>query len=144
MITKETIEWIGVTIFIGGIVVWMISHQIVINHTQKNLKPICRDLYGDENYYTGKLDMYEIMYIEGLAVALFLIYYFVYKKLNRFTIFKKYENNDVIFPNLSPKKALVVIEKHYKWLVLCTVSIFLSFLWILGTGLCMWLAKNLA
>ena len=40
----------GALIFVVGMILWMISQQLVIRYTQKNLKPLCKYLYGSENF----------------------------------------------------------------------------------------------
>ncbi|GAA0317436.1 hypothetical protein GCM10009129_13670 [Psychrobacter aestuarii] len=69
--TYDLLADIGTLIFIIGIVLWMISQQLVIRYTHRNLKPLCKYLYGSEEYYKGKLNMYEMLFMNFIAIPIY-------------------------------------------------------------------------
>ena len=77
---ENTLGWLVIISGLGGIVVSMILHQMVIHYTQKNLKSLCYYLYGDEHYYKDKLNMYDMFFMTFIATPIFIQYHFVYKR----------------------------------------------------------------
>ena len=138
---KNIIEWLAIVTFIGGIIIWMISHQMVISHTQNNLKPIHKSLYGYESRYERKLNMYEMMFMASIASVIFFQYHIIYKKKGYFPMFKKGKGS--MYPNLTEETALLLIKNNYKWLVLNVVSLGLGFFWLFGSSFFIWWAKRI-
>ena len=61
--TYDLLADIGTLIFVLGMILWMISQQLVIRYTQNNLKYLCKYLYGNEGYYKGKLLQRKVEYV---------------------------------------------------------------------------------
>lgn len=140
---KNIIEWLAIVTFIGGIIICMISHQLVIRYTQKNLKSLCYYLYGDEDYYGGKLNMYQMFFMTFIATPIFVQYHFVYKRKGYLPMFKGGNGTSIMHANLDEKNALLLVKKHYKWLVLNVVSLGLALFWLLGSSFFIWWAKQI-
>lgn len=138
---KNIIEWVAIVSWLGGIIVWMISHQLVIHYTQKNLKPIYKCLYGYESRYERKLNMYEMMFMTSIANVIFYQYHLIYKRKGYFPMFKKGKGS--MYPNLNEETALLLIKNYYKWLVLNVVSLGLGFFWLFGSSFFIWLADRI-
>ena len=118
----------------------MISHQLVIRYTQNNLKYLCKYLYGNESYYKGRLNMYEVLFMTFIATPIFIQYYFIYKRKGYFPIFKN--GNSTMHNSLDEKNTLLLIKDHYQWLVLNVISLGLALFWFFGSTLFMFLAKR--
>lgn len=140
---KNIIEWLAIVTFIGGIIVTMISHQIVIRYTQKNLKSLCYYLYGDEYFYEGKLNMYQMFFMTFIATPIFIQYHFVYKRKGYLPMFKGGSGTSIMHTNLDEKNALLLVKKHYKWLVLNVTSLGLGLFWLIGSSFFIWWAKRI-
>ncbi len=110
------------------------SQQLVIRYMQKNLKSLCYYLYGDEEYYEGKLNMYDMFYITFIASPIFIQYHFVYKRKGYLPMFKGDSGTSIIHANLDEKNALLLVKKHYKWLVLNVTYLGLGLLWLIGSS----------
>lgn len=130
-------------IFVVGIMVWLISQQLVIRYTQKNLKSLCYYLYGDEYFYEGKLNMYEMFFMTFIATPIFIQYHFVYKRKGYLPMFKGGSGTSIMHTNLDEKNALLLVKKHYKWLVLNVTSLGLGLFWLIGSGFFMLWAKRI-
>lgn len=141
MITYDLLADIGTIIFVVGIIIWLISQQLVIRYTQKNLKSLCYYLYGDEYFYEGKLSMYQMFFMTFIATPIFIQYHFVYKRKGYLPMFKG--GTSIMHANLDEKNALLLVKKHYKWLVLNVVSLGLGFFWLFGSGFFMLWAKRI-
>ncbi|WP_367106401.1 hypothetical protein [uncultured Psychrobacter sp.] len=140
---KNIIEWLAIVTFIGGIIITMISHQLVIRYTQKNLKSLCYYLYGDEYFYEGKLNMYQTFFMTFIATPIFIQYHFVYKRKGYLPMFKGGSGTSIIHANLDEKNALLLVKKHYKWLVLNVTSLGLGLFWLIGSSFFIWWAKRI-
>ena len=130
----------GALIFVVGMILWMISQQLVIRYTQKNLKPLCKYLYGSENFYKGKLNMYEMLFMTFIATPIFIQYHFIYKRKGCFSMFKN--GTSTMHNSLDEKNTLLLIKDHYQWLVLNVISLGLALFWFFGSTLFMFLAKR--
>lgn len=102
MITYNLLADISVLIFVVGIIIWLISQQLVIRYTQNNLRSLCKYLYGNESYYKGRLNMYEVLFMTFIATPIFIQYYFIYKRKGYFPIFKN--GNSTMHNSLDEKK----------------------------------------
>ena len=100
--TYDLLVDIGSLIFLVGMILWMISQQLVIRYTQNNLKFLCKYLYGNESYYKGKLNMYEMLFMTFIATPIFIQYHFIYKRKGYFPIFKN--GNSTMHNSLDEKK----------------------------------------
>ena len=138
--TYDLLSKIGALVFVIGLILWMISHQMVINHTQKNLKPIYKSLYGYESRYKRKLNTYEMMFMTSIANVIFYQYHLIYKRKGYFPMFKKGKGS--MYPNLTEETALLLIKNNYRWLVLNVLSLGLGFFWLFGGSLIMFMAKR--
>lgn len=138
---KNIIEWVAIVSWLGGIIIWMISHQLVIRYTQKNLKSIYKCLYGYESRYERKLNMYEMMFMTSIANVIFYQYHLIYKRKGYFPMFKKVKGS--MYPNLTEETALLIIKENYKWLVLNVLSLGLGFFWLFGSSFFIWLADRI-
>jgi hypothetical protein len=135
------IGWLVIISGLGGLIASMILHQMVIKYTQKNLKSLCYYLYGDEDYYEGKLNMYQMFFMTFIATPIFFQYHFVYKRKGYLPMFKG--GTSVMHANLDEKNALLLVKKHYKWLVLNVVSLGLGLFWIAAVFFFTWLGKQI-
>lgn len=138
--TYDLLADIGTLIFIIGIVLWMISQQLVIRYTHRNLKSLCKYLYGSEDYYKGKLNMYEMLFMNFIAIPIFIQYQLTYRKKGYFPMFKN--GADTMHNNLDEKNTLLLIKYHYQWLVLNVISLLIALFWFFGSMLFMFLAKR--
>ena len=138
--TYDLLADIGTLIFVVGMILWMISQQLVIRYTQNNLKPLCKYLYGNENYYKGKLNMYEMLFMTFIATPIFAQYHFIYKRKGYFPMFKN--GTSTMHNSLDEKNTLLLIKDHYPWLVLNVISLGLALFWFFGSTLFMLLAKR--
>ena len=138
---KNIIEWVAIISWLGGIIIWMISHQMVISYTQKNLQSIYKYLYGYESHYRKKINMYETIFMTSIANVIFYQYHLIYKRNGYFPMFKKGKGS--MYPNLNEETALLLIKNNYKWLVLNVVSLCLGFFWLFGSSFLIWLAKQI-
>ena len=130
----------GALIFLVGMILWMISQQLVIRYTQNNLKSLCKYLYGNESYYKGKLNMYEMLFMTFIATPIFIQYHFIYKRKGYFPMFKN--GSSTMHNSLDEKNTLLLIKDHYQWLVLNVISLGLALFWFFGSMLFMFLAKR--
>lgn len=138
--TYDLLVDIGSLIFLGGMILWMISQQLVIRYTQNNLKFLCKYLYGNESYYKGKLNMYEMLFMTFIATPIFIQYHFIYKRKGYFPMFKN--GASTMHNSLDEKNTLLLIKDHYQWLVLNVISLGLALFWFFGSTLFMFLAKR--
>lgn len=134
------IRWLIIISGLGGIVAWMISQQLLIRYTQRNLKSLCYYLYGNEYYYKGKLNMYEMFFMTFIATPIFIQYHFVYKRKAYLPMFKG--STSIMHANLDEKNALLLVKHHYKWLVLNVVSLGFGLFWMFGVFFFTWLRKK--
>lgn len=130
----------GALIFLVGMILWMLSQQLVIRYTQNNLKSLCKYLYGNESYYKGKLNMYEMLFMTFIATPIFIQYHFIYKRKGYFPMFKN--GSSTMHNSLDEKNTLLLIKDHYQWLVLNVISLGLALFWFFGSMLFMFLAKR--
>jgi len=138
--TYDLLADIGTLIFVLGMILWMISQQLVIRYTQNNLKSLCKYLYGNESYYKGKLNMYEMLFMTFIATPIFIQYHFIYKRKGYFPMFKN--GASTMHNSLDQKNTLLLIKDHYQWLVLNVISLGLALFWFFGSMLFMFLAKR--
>lgn len=130
----------GALIFLVGMILWMLSQQLVIRYTQNNLKSLCKYLYGNESYYKGNLNMYEMLFMTFIATPIFIQYHFIYKRKGYFPMFKN--GSSTMHNSLDEKNTLLLIKDHYQWLVLNVISLGLALFWFFGSMLFMFLAKR--
>lgn len=141
---ENTLGWLVIISGLGGIVVSMILHQMVIHYTQKNLKSLCYYLYGDEHYYKGKLNMYDMFFMTFIATPIFIQYHFVYKRKGYLPMFRGGRGTSIMHTNLDEKNALLLVKKHYKWLVLNILSLFFGLFWMFGVFFFTWLKREVS
>ena len=136
------IRWLIIISGLGGIVAWMVSQQLLIRYTQRNLKSLCYYLYGNEYYYKGKLNMYEMFFMTFIATPIFIQYHLIYKRKGYLPMFRGGNGTSVMHANLDEKNALLLVKKHYKWLVLNVLSLFFGLFWMFGVFFFTWLRKK--
>jgi hypothetical protein len=141
---ENTLGWLVIISGLGGIVVSMILRQMVIHYTQKNLKSLCYYLYGDEHYYKGKLNMYDMFFMTFIATPIFIQYHFVYKRKGCLPMFRGGRGTSIMHTNLDEKNALLLVKKHYKWLVLNILSLFFCLFWMFGVFFFTWLKREVS
>lgn len=138
---KNIIEWTAIITWFGGILSWMISYHLVIRYTRKNLSSLSELLYGRANYYSGNLSMYEMQYINNASLIVLINYHFFYKKNRQMKGLIKGQN--ILYVGLDNKNAILIYQRHYKWIILNMTSFILGAVWLFGSGFFIFWAKQI-
>lgn len=138
---KNIIEWTAVITWFGGVLLWMISYHLVIRYTRKNLSSLSELLYGRADYYTGKLSIYEMQYINNASLIILINYHFFYKKNRQMKGLIKGRN--ILYVGLDSKNAILIYQRHYTWIILNMTSFILAAVWLFGSGFFIIWAKQI-
>ena len=128
---------IGSTIFIGGMVTWMITYQLCVIYFRRNKEDISYILYSDKKHYNKKMDGYDIHFFIIAMAGIYMNYPLKYKKHGSFKIPQL-----AWHPLINDKSALKLYKEHRNLLAGSFITFCLMAFWFIGSGVFIWLATR--
>jgi hypothetical protein len=128
---------IGSTIFIGGMVTWMITYQLCVIYFRRNKEDISYILYSDKKHYNKKMDGYDIHFFIIAMAGIYMNYHLKYKKHGSFKIPQL-----AWHPLINDESALKLYKEHRNLLAGSFITFCLMAFWFIGSGVFIWLATR--
>ena len=128
---------ISSTIFIGGMVTWMITYQLCVIYFRRNKEDISYILYSDKKHYNKKMDGYDIHFFIIAMAGIYMNYHLKYKKHGSFKIPQL-----AWHPLINDESALKLYKEHRNLLAGSFITFCLMAFWFIGSGVFIWLATR--
>ncbi len=135
--TYNLLMGIGSTIFIGGMVTWMITYQLCVIYFRRNKEDISYILYSDKKHYNKKMDGYDIHFFIIAMAGIYMNYHLKYKKHGSFKIPQL-----AWHPLINDESALKLYKEHRNLLAGSFITFCLMAFWFIGSGVFIWLATR--
>ena len=135
--TYNLLMGIGSTIFIGGMVTWMITYQLCVIYFRRNKEDISYILYSDKKHYNKKMDGYDIHFFIIAMAGIYMNYHLKYKKYGSFKIPQL-----AWHPLINDESALKLYKEYRNLLAGSFITFCLMAFWFIGSGVFIWLAAR--
>ena len=135
--TYNLLMGIGSTIFIGGMVTWMITYQLCVIYFRRNKEDISYILYSDKKHYNKKMDGYDIHFFIIAMAGIYMNYHLKYKKYGSFKIPQL-----AWYPLINDESVLKLYKEHRNLLAGSFITFCLMAFWFIGSGVFIWLATR--
>ena len=137
MMTYDLLMGIGSTIFVMGMISWMITYQLCVIYFRRNKEDISYILYSDKKHYNKKMDGYDIHFFIIAMAGIYMNYHLKYKKHGSFKIPQL-----AWHPLINDESALKLYKEHRNLLAGSFITFCLMAFWFIGSGVFIWLATR--
>lgn len=135
--TYDLLMGIGSTIFVMGMISWMITYQLCVIYFRRNKEDISYILYSDKKHYNKKMDGYDIHFFIIAMAGIYMNYHLKYKKHGSFKIPQL-----AWHPLINDESALKLYKEHRNLLAGSFITFCLMAFWFIGSGVFIWLATR--
>ena len=135
--TYDLLMGIGSTIFVMGMISWMITYQLCVIYFRRNKEDISYILYSDKKHYNKKMDGYDIHFFIIAMAGIYMNYHLKYKKYGSFKIPQL-----AWHPLINDESALKLYKEHRNLLAGSFITFCLMAFWFIGSGVFIWLATR--